>query len=230
MKQNIEIISLVFKSVEYTRLICEQLKSENCLLDGWDVGVRLVLNDATDEVIEEVRKLDINYTIYNDRNITEFWCNRMYRCYNYAAKTSEYDNVCFVNSDMIFSRGWLKNLLKYHNGKYIPCSRLVESGKLRSAKLVITKDFGRHPNNINYEGFAKFAEEVTQNSIHSGGLFMPCVFNKKRFFEFGMYPEGDAPNSGDRQFFTHVENSFGVKHITVFDSIVYHIQTGERDE
>jgi hypothetical protein len=235
MKNNIEILTLVYKSVDYTRLMYKELKSDFCRVDGWDIGVRLILNDANDDVINEAKQMDIKQTIYNDEIVAskknEFFMNRVYRAYNFGVKTSEYDNICFVNSDNIFSKNWLKNLLKHHNGFQVPCSRLVESGKMRSGQHAISKDFGRTPTDINYNDFYKYVDEISVDEIHDGGLYVPCVFNKQQFIDFGMFPEGDiTPQFGigtDRYFFTHILPKYNMKHITVFDSIVYHVQLGE---
>lgn len=241
IKNNVEIISLIYKSTDYLRLIYEQLKSDNCKVDGWDIGIRLVLNDATDEIIEEVKKLDISYTIYNDKQPNDYYLNRVYRCWNFAGETSEYDNICFVNSDMVFSKDWLKNLLKNHDNINIPCSRLVESGKLKSGKYGISSNFGKNPNDIDFNGFNKYVEKIKSEELQQGGLFMPCIFIKERFVESGMYPEGNIYNtgignfgdkfidSGDDYYFNKLMKDYGMKHVTVFDSIVYHIQEGEKD-
>jgi hypothetical protein len=70
---------------------------------------------------------------------------------------------------------------------------------------------------------------------------MPCVLEKKRFLESGMYPEGNIYNngignlgnfvkSGDAYYFDDILSSrYGMKHVTIFDSLVYHIQEGEKD-
>jgi len=252
MKKNIEVISLIYKSVDYLKFICEQLKGSSCLVDGWDVKLRIVANDATDEVLEALYDQDIPYTIYKDPYPKEFYLNRVYRCWNFAGKTSEYDNICFVNSDMMFSPNWLSNLLEQHDGKNIPCSRLVESGKLRSGSYGLERDFGKHPHRMDEEGFFAYAKQISEDSCKTEGLFMPCVFETARFVESGMYPEGNIfiegnnkinfrlvagyPNnrpvymSGDDFFFSLLKNKYNMNHITVFDSIVYHIQEGEKDE
>lgn len=240
--KNVEVISMVYKSVDYLYLIYNQLKSNNCKVDGWDVGIRLVLNDATEQIIDEIKKLDIPYTIYNDENPSDYYLNRVYRCWNFAGQTSEYDNICFVNSDMIFSKNWLKNLLKHHNGTNIPCSRLVESGKMFSGKYGISLDFGKTSLTISFDKFNNFIETLAVDELHEGGLYMPCVFNKNRFIESGMYPEGNIyttgigkfedsfVDSGDNYFFNKLKEKYGMKHVTPFDSLVYHIQEGEKDE
>jgi hypothetical protein len=69
------------------------------------------------------------------------------------------------------------------------------------------------------------------------------VFETSRFIESGGYPEGNIfrdgigtqtrkafLQSGDAWFFEKLTSEYGMKHITVFDSLVYHIQEGEKDE
>lgn len=244
MNKNIEIISLIYKSPAYLDFILNQLKN-NCDVEGWDVSFRIVANDPTPQVIDALSKLDKkNYAIYNDKNPTEYYINRVYRCYNWAVETSTYDNVCLINSDMAFSKDWLSNLLKHHDGKNIPCSRLVESGKLHSGQYGIMNYFGHTPSTMNYMGWRIYANSISENITHVGGLFMPVVFEKDRFLDAGGYPEGNIyqdgigtynpakfVKSGDEYFFKDIlENNFGMKHITVFDSLVYHFQEGEKSE
>ena len=222
MNKKIEVIALVYKSIEYALSIRCQLESVE--VDGWNVAVRIVGNDPTPAIC------DLVDDVYRDPNPKDYYIDRVYRCYNYAGKTSESDNICFVNSDMIFSENWLDNLLKNHDGVNIPCSRLVESGKMPSGQYAISKNFGRHPSEIDYDGWNKYVEGAKISKVLPGGLFMPCVFVKNRFVESGMYPEGNVGAiSGDADFFNLLADKYGMKHITVHDSLVYHIQEGESD-
>ncbi len=241
MKNNLEIISLIYKSVDYLELIYNELKSDKCKVDGWDISLRIVANDATPRIIEKLKTLDIPYTIYNDPKPNDYYLNRVYRCWNHAGETSNADNICFVNSDMIFSSGWLSNLLKHHNGINIPCSRLIESGKMLSGAHGVSYNCGRGPKEIDYKLWGDIVNEIKEDKLMAGGLYMPCVFSTKRFVESGMYPEGNIYTdgvgtlngfiqSGDNWFFKKLENEYNMKHITVFDSLVYHIQEGEKDE
>jgi len=240
MKKNIEIISLVYKSVDYLDFIYTELNKPYCTAEGWDVGIRLIANDATPEVISHLKTLDIPYTIYNDPDPNTYYINRVYKAYNFAAQTSTYDNLCFINSDMAFSKNWLNNLLKHHNGVNIPTSRLIESGKMRSGTHGVSYDCGKHPKQINHSLWESVSSQFSINETHEGGLYMPCVFNTAKFIETGMYPEGNIyqdgvgtlngfVEAGDRWYFKMLENKHGMKHITVFDSLVYHIQEGEKD-
>ena len=151
INKNLEIIGLIYKSESYLDLLCNQLHDRTCKVDGWNIGVRIVANDASLKIINKLKTLNINYSIYNDPKPKDYYLNRVYRCWNHAGKTSEADNVCFVNSDMVFSKGWLENLLKHHDGINIPCSRLVESGKMRSGTHGIGHNCGRGPKEINYD-------------------------------------------------------------------------------
>jgi len=241
--QNIEIISLIFKSVEYLDFIIEQLRSVHCQTPGWDVGVRIVANDATPEVLDALRRSGINHTSYNDPHPDAYYLNRVYRAWNFAGRTSAYDNICFVNSDGAFSEGWLSNMLKHHDGVNIPCSMFYESGKMPSGWPGLTKDFGRSPAQFKGVDWEAFAKSVQEDRFVEGGLYMPYAMTKKRFLESGGYPEGNVytdgvgtqsgiPNliaTGDQFFFNHLKTAFGMKHITVMDSLYYHIQEGEKD-
>jgi beta-1,4-mannosyl-glycoprotein beta-1,4-N-acetylglucosaminyltransferase len=252
-RKNVEVVSLIYASVDYLNLITDELLKIQNEDIGWDVGSRIVANDANKRVLDALVGVNspyfpkINYTIYNDKNPNDYYLNRVYRAYNYAVETSEYDNVVLVNSDMVFAKDWLKNLLKHHNGKNIPVSRLIESGKMQSGKYGVSMYFGNNPKNIKYTKWYEYSQKVIQKNkdiIKEGGLYMPVVFDKETFIKTGGYPEGNVyedgsigtrngavKKSGDAYYYEDIlEKKFGMRHITVFDSLCYHIQEGERDE
>ena len=240
MGKNIEIIAMIYKSLDYLDLIYRELKSDKCKLEGWDVGLRIIANDATQPILDKLKELDIPYTVYNDPKPNDYYLNRVYRAWNFGGDTSEYDNICFVNSDMVFSDNWLNNLIKHHDGINIPTSRLVESGKMPSGTHGLSRNCGRGPKDINYNVWKSAVNELSVDEVHELGLYMPCIFDKSRFIESGMYPEGNIyadgvgtlngfRQSGDDWYFRKLEDDYGMKHITVFDSLVYHIQEGEKD-
>lgn len=240
--KNIEVITLIYKSTSYLKFITSQLKSDTLKVNGWKVGVRIVANDATEEVLKKLPELDIPYSIYNDPSPEDFYLNRVYRCWNHSGQTSAYDNICFVNSDMAFSKNWLENLLKHHDGYNIPCSRLIESGKMPSGKFGMGVNLGRNPETFDEKLWEEISMKLRLKETRAGGLYMPCILNKELFVKSGMYPEGNiytdgagtlngpVLKSGDDYYFKNVlENKFNMRHVTVFDSLVYHIQEGEKD-
>ena len=242
MNPTLEIIALIFKSKTYLDFICKQLKSEWNQVPSWDISIRLVANDATPEILATLPNCGVPFDIYNDPLPNDYYLNRVYRCWNHAGKTSKADHICFVNSDMAFSPNWLANLLKHHDGSNIPCSRLIESGKMPSGLHGVSQNFGRNPIEFNETAWLQYVPTMSKNELHAGGLYMPVVFEKNRFIQSGMYPEGNiyttgigkfgAPflRSGDEYFFNAILNrNYSMRHVTVFDSLVYHIQEGERD-
>lgn len=237
--RNLEIISLIYKSTDYLKSIIAEMQSSNA--DGWNITCRVVANDASECVLGYLEGCHVNYTIYKDPNPSDYYLNRVYRCWNFAAKTSEATNICFVNSDMIFSEGWLSNLLSYHDGVNIPTSRLIESGKMESGTHGVSVNCGQTLRGFDRASFASVCETIKEDGSKPGGLFMPCIFEKDRFVGAGMFPEGNIyldgvgtrgvfVESGDRWFFDYLEKHFSMKHITVFNSLVYHFQEGEKDE
>lgn len=241
INKNLEIIGLVFKSEDYLDLLFNQLNSDYCKVDGWRISTRIVANDALPHIITKLKKLNINYSIYNDSKPNDYYLNRVYRCWNFSGKSSKCDNICFVNSDMVFTKDWLSNLLKHHDGINIPTSRLIESGKMPSGEHGVSINCGKNPRDINYGKLNILSHSISEDKTLPNGLFMPCIFEKSRFLESGMYPEGNIYvdgvgtlnkfiQSGDDWFFKKLEDKYGMKHITVFDSLVYHIQEGEKDE
>jgi len=245
----LELIILVYKSVDYVRHINNEMKRtiDDVRLDD-DVTYRFVANDATNEVIQELKNLDVDYTIYNDYDPDDYYLNRVYRAWNFGGKTSSAPHICFVNSDMKMHPDWLINLLRaYKPLKNIPVPRLIESAKMKSGTHAIEKNFGRHPNELQVESFLTFAERIKEDRIEKGGLYGCPIFSQQLFVKTGMYPEGNLyrmPDgsveigafgkgeviiSGDAHYFNELNRRFGIKHVTVFDSIVYHIQEGEMD-
>lgn len=244
--KTIDLITMIYKSKDYLDLIIDEMIKTK-VPDDWQLNLRVIANDPEQDFKQHLLAkffiggiLDIEF--YNDPKPNDYYLNRVYRCWNHAGFNSKADAICFVNSDMMFSKDWLINLLKHHDGNKIPCSRLVESGKLLSGTYGISRNFGIHPKSLDKETWLKFAEENKKSIAPYGGLYMPCIFETSRFIEAGGYPEGniyaDGPGtlngpvfeSGDTWFFKKLEKEYKMKHVTVFDSLVYHIQEGEKDE
>lgn len=223
--KKVEVISLIFQSVGYLKFIVDQLERYSHA-EGYDVSYRIVANDATDKVLNYLKKSSIPYSDFKNPDPEEYYINRVYRAYNYAIKSSSADIVCLLNSDNAFSPGWLHNLLKHYDGQTIPTSRLVESGKFMSGLHGITEDCGRSYTNYDEDKFISYAKQISKEEVHEGGLFMPCLVNKNFQYPEGNVKIGNRMVSGDKYAFA----VSGLKHITAFDSIVYHIQEGEKDE
>lgn len=252
MANTVEVVSLIYKSKSYLDFVIAQLKKWAApdSIPGWEVKCRIVANDPTKAVMDHLRSSGFPYSEYRDPCPNHYYMDRVYRAHNWCVRTSDCDHICLINSDMAFSPGWLANLLKHHDGVNIPCSRLVESGRLISGEpQTISRNFGRDPTDFDEVEWLKYAEETKADRIEINGTFMPVVLSKERFLEAGGYPEGNiygepgayytghkdrghhvpsAVWSGDFFFFRKtLAEKFGMKQITVFDSLVYHTQSGE---
>ena len=232
----VTVVGMVYKSLSYLDFMLEQIW-DYCLDSEHDVDYLIIANDATTEVLDALE--GYKHVVYNDPKPDDYYLNRVYRAWNFGAEKAPGDVIVFVNSDMAFSEDWLDNLLKHLRPDTIPVSRLVESGKLRSGRYGMEKSFGKTPEKFRRWGFDPFVKKMSRNETKKGGLYMPCAFHKEEFLAAGGYPEGNIyeegigqhggrfVKSGDDYFFHDVMKD--KKHLTVFDSIVYHIQEGELD-
>jgi len=216
MRREVEVVSMVYKSTKFLDFIVDQLRNFQPDSDI-EYHYRIVANDPTQAVMDSLKgKFECgdvpSYDIYNDPKPADYYLNRVYRAWNY-------------------------------------CSRLVESGKLEVGCGIPNRgwatavNFGTHPDNFNNAAWVGSANISKTDRVEHNGLYMPCLFNVEQFKAAGGYPEGNIYDtgigkfgdkfikSGDDYFFHDIlEKQFNMKHITVFDSLVYHMQEGEKDE
>ena len=231
--KKIVIVCPTFKSTGYIDFVLNSVQKFTK-----NVEFLFVANDATDRVKNYLKEHQINHIIYENDDKDEYYINRVYKAYNFGGMNANGDIIVFVNTDNAFSENWLENLLRHLKEDRIVCSRLVESGKLLSGKNSISKNFGRSYHEYNEEGFLKYARDIREKKLVQGGHsnWMPCAIYKNIFEKSGRYPPGNRTErsgkitSGDTIYFYETLKSIGVKPYTVFDSIVYHIQEGEKDE
>jgi hypothetical protein len=239
MKKTVTIIGMIYKSTKYLNFMVDQF-TRYCDSFKYDVKHLIIANDANEKVLTALRQGQIPFVEYNDKNINDYYLNRIYRAWNFGGNYAQSDIIIFVNSDMAFTKNWIDSLLEFMTPETIPCSRLVESGKLSSGQYAISNNFGQNVESFDELKFLLYANAIKEHIARFGGLFMPCAFYKEDFVKSGGYPEGNIyvggagkintpfVKSGD-DFFFHdtLKHKY---HITVFDSIVYHIQEGELDE
>jgi hypothetical protein len=139
-----------------------------------------------------------------------------------------------MNSDMFVSDYWLDFLLDtYTDHKCIPCSLLVESGRIGSGMPEYVRNLGMHPHMFDVKAWETLSKDLrlmhTLRGDHTepGRLFMPAMFDKKVFLEMGGYPEGNVNGVPGDQILFNKYKSAGYEHLTVKSSVVYHVQEGE---
>jgi len=203
----IEVVGMVYRSDDFASFIRPHVD-------------RIVANDP-------LHSLSVYDAIYHDPHLEDYYLARVYRCWNWCVESSQSEYVCLVNSDMAFSPGWLEALERRLDGHTLPCSRLVESGIIRPGEHAIEIDIGRDPRTFPWDAWHLMALDLAQDRTEPGGLFMPCVLHRETFLRVGGYPHGNVDDvSGDVILFNKMAAA-GFKHVTCFDSLVYHMQEGE---
>jgi hypothetical protein len=252
----ISIAALIYKSTVYADFVYSQVHKYTPLIKEGEAEFFFVANDADENVIEHLKKM--NYPFYIQKNIIYsedelfkmgFGCpeyiHRVYKGYNRCIIEAKGDFICLVNSDMGFSDNWLENLLKHMDKNCAVSSLLIERGHEKLGHFPaelngtgsILYDCGKTPLNYDENKFINYSIEMkisNKDKISTGGVYMPILFNKNIALEVGMYPEGniagknfnDIVDYGDRVFMKKLLDK-GIKHITAWDSVAYHFQQGE---
>jgi len=227
----ISICALIYKSTRYADALWE---SVNEFTDPKRARFFFLANNASESVIFHLRARGYPFIEYeHEENVLDGYdppqyMRGVYKGWNRAILESE-ETCVLVNSDMMFSPGWLEGLLRYYDGKNIVSSKLVERRHPQHGVFgrAIERDFGSHPDNFQKKEFLSFVSDKRISETEEGGAYMPCVFSRARAIEVGLYPEGNPKGSyGDRVFFERM----GVPHITSLQSIVYHFKEGEMSE
>ena len=252
-KPIVTLISLIYCSIEWLEFeYAELLKLSKHFSEG-SIEILFVANNATPEVLTFLQENLIPHIVANTQQSTDEWFqNYIYRGYNEGVKAAKADYVFLTNSDMAYAPGCLQSLLREASPKRFLTSRLIELGRFQSGQHAIEKYFGSTPSRFQRRHFESFASKISKSQHSDGGLFMPLLLSKETFLSLGGFPEGNlSPESletyiasgvvgsyalrgetcipGDAAFFQRAK-SFGITHQTLFDSIGYHFQAGERTD
>lgn len=244
-KPQITFICLIYKSVKWMKFVYEQCLKYTCMDNA---NFLFVANDATQEVLDTLKNNHYPHVVFNNtiEDRKEWYINNVYRAWNFGAKCADGDYIVFLNSDMAFTPQWFEHLFAAKRSNNVVCSRLVESGRYKSGRYGIERNFGKGPDDYEEDNFIEYARGIQKHDVHEGGLYMPLLIRKDDFLAVGGFPEGNVRQgtpidvdipiiagqgepciSGDKYFMQRLDHILGVKHVTVFDSIVYHFQEGE---
>jgi hypothetical protein len=244
---DVTVVFMVYRSPRYYDFVADQLSRYE--LDC-SATIMCFANDPMPELEEHLKRNrhpGFRTVVRNSRRPRENPLQDVYGAWNMAVLAAETELVCLVNSDMAFSDFWLDPLLTAHHAGYLPTSRLVESGNLDSPEGVESMpQFGQTLSEFKQAEWEAFAESERLKAVGpeqtiDGQLFMPVVFDRKEFLELGGYgnnvnrivpiPGGrgyqNEVHSGDRLFFDMMTRIKGRKHVTVRNSMCYHLQEGE---
>ena len=232
----ISIASLIYKSPVYGEFLLNSVQNntpEELVEELFFIG-----NNPTEEVKTWLKKKKVKHYIWETEQQPAYPQNigYIYKAWNMAIDKATSDLIVLINSDMWVGPHWLENLLKRLDKNKIVSSLLVESGKIPSLlPHTVVKNFGRKSSEWNMQKFESFAELLKEDTEQPYGAYMPFLTYKENLIKAKGYPPGNLqlPTgqilSGDHILFYNLDQ-LGIKHITSFDSIVYHVQGGEVDE
>jgi hypothetical protein len=192
----------------------------------------VVSNDGTDEVISGLQCADFQWLDYRyPGDPSHHYIRRVYSAWNAGVMNAPTQWVILANSDMLFSDWAIDELMyqKQMNKRSLPCSLLVENGRIPSGMPDFVRDFGTAPDTFRTDDFLRHADSIRQRRmIQPGRLFQPVLFDRQEFLDMGGYPEqGNIGGlSGDRALFDRYVNA-GFSWVTCLGSVVAHCQEGE---
>lgn len=246
----VTLVSLIYKDLEWLEFQYSQLLKLQTDLPMGQVEILFIANDATPEVLTFLKENLIPHRVVSTRAYEgEWFINSVYRAYNLAVEYSSTEYVYLLNSDMAYTKGTLARVFERRAPNLMLASRLVELGVMESGQYGIERSFGSSPKTFRAKDFSRFAESISESELRDGGLYMPLLVNREQFLRLGGFPEGNlTPESlevyasggspeiakigtpsvpGDRAFVSRASRN-QVEHKTVFDSVAYHFQAGER--
>lgn len=201
--------------------------SENLTRYRWLV----VCNDGTGEVVSGLQSANFDWVDFRYQgNPENHYIRKVYAAWNEGVLRSTTPLVILANSDMRFTDFAVDELVfrKRNSPKSLPCSLLVENGRIPSGMPEYVRDFGTTPDNFQSAEFIAHAASIRRcGEFEPGRLFQPVIVDRQEFFDLGSYPDGNHGGiSGDRSLFVrYVEAGFAWE--TCLGSVVAHCQEGE---
>lgn len=231
----ITVATLIYKSTAYLDFVMTSLLEHQSV--EHDVQYLIVCNDATPEVVEHAEwwsrngQYKITTVDHRNENPDDWWIQNVYNAWNRCLDECTTEAICFVNSDMAFTNGWLDSLAEFDLKLYVPTSRLVESERMPSLPGLISKNFGQTLATFDRKAFEAFAEEVKAGQVTARvGAYMPSLIDVNTLKAIGGWSKNQGNIPGDRITFHKLYQKFGLYNIMCHDSIVYHFQRGESAE
>lgn len=221
-RPSVTVAALIYRSPDWLNFLLEGLSYAR---NATPSTILIVGNDAETSVVQTGR-LDRDF---RNPDPAEHYLSRVYRAWNHAVESASTELVCLLNSDMYVSDYWLDALVETYlaDPLTLPCSLLVESGRIPSAMPEYVRNLGLTPDEFDREAWRAEAGRVRGTGIEPGRLYMPVLFNRAAFLRLGGYPIGNPPGTtGDKDLFARMKSA-GYRHITCLGSAVYHCQEGE---
>ena len=217
--------------------VCTLVYREPRWIDWWKEGLTqaktetryrtLVLANDPEPKVRESECWDVSLA---NSDPAAHYLGRVYNAWNECMMIAPTELVVLTNSDMFMSDYWLDELMecKRQKPKSLPCSLLVENGRIPSGMPEYVKDFGTNPADFRAADFRTLASTLRKRGTYEPGrLFQPALFDRQSFLDIGPYTSNQGDKSGDRILFEKYQAE-GWEWVTCKGSVVSHLQEGEK--
>jgi len=150
----------------------------------------------------------------------------VYPFWDFAMRNAKYDLLLWDNSDIVYSKGFMDNIIKHKDdGDWIGLE-LVECGAIGVHPNNIRRDFGRTADDFRREEFEEWVKEYSKDRPsmrESFCWYSPSVWRKDWYIKTGGFDlTKPFPHPVDSEFREKCEK-MGTKFIVV-NSFAYHFQ------
>jgi GT2 family glycosyltransferase len=250
---DVTIICLIYRSPEFAKGLYEKLLAVTPTLVSGESEFYFVANNANSRTLKYLKSTQIPFIEFRKKELSNAehkdlgfaapeYIGRVYAAYNFGIQHCNTSHVVLINSDMVFSDGWLEKLLIHRNKDTIVSCTLVERKHPKFNSTfpgAVEKNFGSSFRNLEWDDWLKYSNNFSANesTLTSGGAYMPALFRKEWFQKITFYPEGNLRLSaseyekvhlyGDEFLFNEFAKA-GISHVTTSTALCYHFKEGER--
>jgi GT2 family glycosyltransferase len=174
-------------------------------------------NEGTVEYLREQKKYFTDLKIITHKLKP---CVGYSRNNNLMVELAKHDICSYLQSDMVISKHYDKNVLDELEKNCILSATRIEPPLHGESEATITKDFGVDPNEFNWNEFIPFAE-LSKQSKTLEYFFAPFTFYKNVWLEIGGYDTLFRRSREDSDLLQRFKQK-GVKIKQTFKANVYH--------
>jgi len=217
MKQISFLINTSINTLDHVKLLLKSLR-ENLYYTNHEIIVFVDSdNEGTVDFLREQKKLFKDLKIVTHKLKP---CIGYSRNNNLMVELAKHDICSYLQSDMVISKYYDKNVLEELEENCILSATRIEPPLHGPSETTITKDFGVDPNEFNWNEFIPFAELSKQNKTLEY-FFAPFTFYKSLWLEIGGYDTMFRRSREDSDLLQRFIQK-GVKIKQTFKANVYH--------
>ncbi len=217
MKQISFLINTSVNTLDHVKLLLKSLR-ENLFYPDHEILVFVDSdNEGTVDFLREQKKnfKDLKIVTHKLKPCVGYSRNN-----NLLVELAKHDICSYLQSDMVVSKYYDKNILEELEENCILSATRIEPPLHGLSEITITKDFGVDPNEFNWDEFIPFAELEKKNKTLEY-FFAPFTFYKNVWLEVGGYDTRFRRSREDSDLLQRFIQK-GVKIKQTFKANVYH--------